>query len=177
MSDSLLQARRDETKRPPGWRIGLLVGASLGAGTRFLAAVSYNYYLFHWGGPWFRGNAQRSDVAIMILAPSVVSAGLGLIVGGVAGATCRPRWGTLLGALLSGGIYLGLCVLPTEFGLAMNAGQHGGNWGWEQGERLQILLGVIPMLAAGALAGGVGAAVGHRRRNKGMEKLKRTVDT
>jgi len=131
MSDSLPQARRDETKRPSGRRVGLLVGASLGAVTRFIAAVSYNYYLFNWGGPWFRGNAQGSDVVIMILVPSLVSAALGLIVGGVAGATCNPRWGTLLGALLSGGIYLGLCVLPTELGLAMNASQQGGNWGWE----------------------------------------------
>jgi hypothetical protein len=52
--------------------------------------------------------------------------------------------------------------------LAMNASQQRGQWGWEHGERIQILIGLLPITAAGAIAGGAGAAVGNNRRKRGI---------
>jgi hypothetical protein len=159
MSESFLENNGRHAKQSrQRWR-GILVGASLGGVARPSVAALNIYVLSHWGGPWF---ASASDTGFIVVV-AVMAAVVGAVAGGAGGATGKPLWGTVLGAVVSGGCYIGLCVLPTELSLAMNASQQGGNWTWERGERLQIVIGVIPMMAAGAIAGAVGAMAGNRK--------------
>jgi hypothetical protein len=97
-----------------------------------------------------------------------ISAGVGLGIGGVAGVTCRPNLGAVLGGVLSAGACLTLFVLPTELALSMSGG---GGKPYPQ-ERSDIMGGLIAMTLAGAIAGGVGASAGSRRRSEGKREGK-----
>jgi hypothetical protein len=84
-----------------------------------------------------------------------VFAAIGAGVGGLAGATCRPWLGVLLGAVLSGGSCYGIGVLPSEL-LFRVAPPH------PEQSHSGLYVGLAAMTAVGATAGGVGALAGKR---------------
>jgi hypothetical protein len=89
----------------------------------------------------------------------------GLVIGGLAGATCKPILATLLGGFLSGGSCFGLFVVPTVMLIGID-----GDIQTQLQERLTIVMGVIAMAIAGALAGGIGAVVGRLRKRELQNK-------
>ena len=173
MSDSFPNPTSGRPKGMSGRALGLVVGALTCSVARFAVTAAYSYYLFNWGGPWFtnQNTLQPSQGQFgVILFFAFVSAALGLVVGGVSGATCKPVWGTFLGAMLSAGFCFGCAIMPSEFALG---------WSGKDGlklerlhviETLQIFLGIIPMTLAGAIGGGVGAFVGRRRLQKQVDQ-------
>jgi hypothetical protein len=159
-------------KRLSSSQFGALVGALTGAVARFAVTASCIGSLSQ--GRWLHSD----DGLALALILGIVSAFLGVIVGGVAGATCNPARGSLLGAVLSAGFFLGLCVLPGELAMGYS-GQSGFTWeGWNRNrdEGLMLLLGIIPMTVAGAIAGGAGAFVGSRRRTTERERAFDDID-
>jgi hypothetical protein len=140
--------------------IGFLVGAASGATLRFVVTLLFTLYLSHHGSRWWRGAE--------LYWPAFVSAGLGLIIGGVSGSTCRPVLGAVLGGVLSAGSCWVLIVLPTELAISMSGGPDAGV---SPQLRSELVAGVIAMTIAGALAGGLGGMAGYRRRKAlGREK-------
>ena len=129
---------------------GAITGAAVGAAARFAVALGFLHYVSRWGGKWWDGAA---DMWWAALASGLIGAG----VGGVAGWTCRPLLGALLGGVLSGGTCFGLFVVPTRLMIGMS--HPGGSDRVETGE---VIVGFAVMTLAGALAGFVGAAVGRR---------------
>jgi hypothetical protein len=119
---------------------GALVGAGVGAVARS-AVVFLNL-----GG----------DVPLAFLVPSAV---VGVLVGGIAGATGRPWWGAGLGGLLSAVVFE-LFMLPCISLMGM-LGEATGDEA-AQGTFLKMTLSyALQMGLAGALAGGIGGAVGR----------------
>lgn len=133
-------------------RTGVVAGAIAGAVLRGLVAVGFVFYVSRWGGKWWDG-ASGMWIA------SGVSAAIGLVVGGLAGWTCRPIAGALLGALLSGGTCFGLFVLPTEVMIGMS---HPG--GTDRVETSEVMGGFAAMIVAGAVAGFIGGMAGWRAK-------------
>jgi hypothetical protein len=116
---------------------GAAVGAVLGAFARG-AVVLLNL--------WAHG-ADR------LAAFALPSAGIGLLVGGIAGATGKPLLGAIVGALLSGVVF--------EFFMCACASALGGR---EGGRVLSdTLIYGLEMALAGALAGGLGGAAGRKQ--------------
>jgi hypothetical protein len=149
---------RTDPERHGNRAVGALVGAVSGAVLRFLVAVSFLYYVYHWGGPWWgKGETELHEYRF-----TFVSAGIGLVIGGIAGATCRPVLAALLGAVLSAGCCAGLFVVPVGTLIKMS-----GPNTWDRVETLEILGGLLAMTVAGGLAGGIGATVGARTRKPG----------
>jgi hypothetical protein len=173
MSVLLPNAKDGKGKRPPGWLVGLLIGALIGAIVRFAAAASYMFYLCNWGGPEFTAGLPESgrfSAFFWQYWPGyIVSPFFGLIIGGVGGATCKPRWGALLGAMLSAGFFFAFCVLPGGFALLYDPQKPATLGRLQRVESLQFLVGIIPMTLAGAVAGGVGAFVGSRFEKKDVD--------
>jgi hypothetical protein len=157
MSDSLYGLRSTWTRPLPGW----LVGAFLGAAGRFLIAVSFIYYAFNWGGPFFRTEGGVSLYVLLRTGPLLlISAVLGLVAGGLGGVTRRPILGAAIGGGLSGMFCLGLFVLPANLLIGMSGG---GAMDYSD-DRSAIVVGLLAMILVGAVAGGVGAASGNRNR-------------
>ena len=129
--------------------LGAATGAVICAVARFGVAIGFIYYVSSQGGKWWSG-AQEFYWAASI------SALMGIPIGGVAGWTCKPMLGTVIGAALSGGTCFGLFVLPTEMMIGMS---HPG--GFDRVESLEVLGGFLAMIIAGAIAGGLGAAIGE----------------
>ena len=77
----------------------------------------------------------------------LIAAALGIVIGGLAGATGRPLLGAVVGAALSGVVFAATVSVVWIFAL-VGAG---------------TLPRLLEILAAGALAGGIGGAVGCRR--------------
>jgi hypothetical protein len=116
--------------------LGALVGALIGACAR-AAVVFLN--LGHAGG------------ALPALA--LPSAGIGLLVGAIAGAIGRPLLGAVVGAVLSGVVFeLFMCACASVIGTFSQ--KAGGDF------LSQTLIYALEMGAAGALAGGIGGLVG-----------------
>jgi len=138
------------------WAVRLLfggvVGAALGALGRFLVAASLLHYLRNWGSAYFsfpvRG-VTHDDWGLV-----AISAGLGLIVGGISGSTCRPIWGAAVGGGLSGLFCLCLFVLPVNM-------LHSADSRPSAGDQAAISLGLLAMIFVGVIAGGIGAAAGQ----------------
>jgi hypothetical protein len=150
--------------------LGALVGALTGAATRYLVALGFIYYIHHWGGAWWGEESPGSEMDQMEQTFALWSAGIGLFVGAVGGVTCRPLLGTVVGAMLSATCCLGLFVLPATLALQLS-----GPNTLDRIETVEILGGLAAMTLAGALAGGVGAAAGRRRR--GQKERTATADT
>ena len=75
---------------------------------RFLVAVSFLYYVYHWGGPWWgKGETELHEYRF-----TLVSAVIGLFAGGTGGATCRPVLGILLGGCCPRGVALACLCCP-----------------------------------------------------------------
>ena len=133
---------------------GAVAGAVIGAIARFAVALAFIYYVSHWGGKWWTGAED------MFLA-AFISGLIGVVVGGLAGWTCKPLVGMVIGAVLSGGTCFGLFVLPAELMIGMS---HPG--GIDRVETLEVIVGFLAMVIAGAMAGGIGAAIGRRARSR-----------
>jgi hypothetical protein len=147
------------TKGPTPQLVGAVVGALLGTVGRFVVAGSFLYYVSNWGGPFFRNQGKMSPT---LLFGSGISAGLGLVVGGIAGYTCRPLLGALIGGSLSGLFCAGLFVLPANTLISMSGG---GAIDYSE-DKTAISLGFLAMIFVGMLAGGLGGAVGKIMRIK-----------
>jgi hypothetical protein len=128
----------------------MIAGAVAGAVARFAVALAFLYYVSRWGGKWWDGAAD-------MWLGAFVSGLIGLGVGGLAGATCRPIAGALLGALLSGGTCFAMFVVPAELMIGMS---HPG--GFDRVENVEVLYGFAAMTLAGALAGFIGGSAGRR---------------
>lgn len=127
--------------------IGGLVGALTGAFFRFSVAVAVAF-LF----PKFMGRGEDEGVVFQELflhVVPIISALVGLVVGGIAGASCRPILGILFGAILSAGCCLGMGVFP-----ALTLAQGDESFAF-------LVAGLAAMTIAGAVAGGIGAWAGR----------------
>ena len=129
---------------------GFVAGAVAGAIVRFAVALGFLYYVSRWGGKWWDG---ASGMWLGALASAAIGAG----VGGLSGWTCRPILGAAVGALLSCGSCLTLFVLPARLMIGMS---HPG--GLDRIETAELTYGLVAMTLAGALAGFIGATIGHR---------------
>lgn len=129
---------------------GAVAGAAICAVARTAVSLAFIIYVSNWGGKWWTGSGS------MFLA-AIISGLIGLPIGAVAGSTCRPILGSVIGAALSGGSCLTLFVVPTELMIGMS---HPG--GFDRIETVEVLGGFGAMIVAGAVAGGIGAAIGRR---------------
>jgi len=122
---------------------GAIVGAGVGAVAR--AGVMLTWVGF--------------DAPIAIALPS---AGIGLLVGAIAGALGKPVRGAIVGAILSGFIFeLFMCA-------CVSVARDVASPLLEKGAEARFLTRVLPytllMALAGALAGGVGGAIAQAKR-------------
>lgn len=134
--------------------VGFVAGAIAGAVARFAVALAFIIYVSRWGGKWWGDGTDMWFGAF-------VSALIGVGAGGLAGFTCRPVLGAVLGALLSGGSCFALFVVPAELMIGMS---HPG--GFDRVETVEVLYGFAAMTLAGALAGFIGATLGRRARSE-----------
>jgi hypothetical protein len=128
------------------------VGALLGAAARSAVAIGFLFYVHHWGGPWWQGTELAYGAVLL-------SAALGLVVGAVAGISCRPVLGAILGGLLSAGSCFLLFVVPAEVAISYSSSNEP-----HTREKVEVVFGLLAMTIAGAAAGGLGAAYGRRGR-------------
>jgi len=129
---------------------GAKAGAVICAIARTAVALAFLFYVSRWGGQWWSGAGS-------MLFAAIISGLIGLPIGALAGSTCKPLLGTLIGAALSGASCFGLFVVPTELMIGMS---HPG--GFDRIESVEVLGGFAAMIVAGAVAGGIGAAIGRR---------------
>lgn len=155
-------------------QLGGAVGAMIGAVGWFLVAVSFEYYRANlvsapntvviWDGrPRALGGVSFPDFLFSVFSGQQGSsigflvAGIGAAVGGIAGRTCRP----ILGAAIGGGLS-GLCctffVLPWYLALHFFPSSEPT----ASSLKTAIIVGLLAMILVGAIAGGLGAAVGKR---------------
>jgi hypothetical protein len=139
--------------------VGGVVGAILGTVGRLAVAVSFLIYVSNWGGPFFRNEGRVNTTGLFV---SLISAGFGLVAGGIGGCTCRPLMGAAIGGSLSGMFCLGLFVLPINVLISMSGG---GAIDYSE-DKAAITTGLLAMTLVGVIAGGLGAAVGKHRKNK-----------
>jgi hypothetical protein len=137
-------------------------GALAGAAGRLAVAMGFVYYVFNWGGPFFRQNEGMSLGELLTASPAMagtflLSAGIGAFAGGVGGATCRPALGAGIGALLSGGGCLVLFVLPANLMIGLSGG---GVTDYTE-DKTAIAAALAAMTVVGTVAGGLGAAAGR----------------
>lgn len=130
--------------------IGAAAGAGLCAIARLLVVIGYCFYLTHWGSQ----TGKSSELTIYWFA--LISALIGIPIGALAGRTCEPSLGAVIGGALSGGTCFGLFVLPGEFMLALVENSES-----KSAEVWEIFFAFVPMVFAGAWAGGIGAAIGR----------------
>jgi hypothetical protein len=131
-------------------RRGFLAGALLGASLRLLVEVSFVFYLINWGTGFDDMNGYAYWLGLM-------SAVIGVLVGGAACATCRPKLGAFLGAIMSGCSCFGLVLLPFS-PVARAVAKPSDPVG---AAVVELLCGLVGMILAGAIAGGVGAWAGR----------------
>jgi hypothetical protein len=141
--------------------LGGTVGAILGGVSRLAVALSFLYYVLNWGGPFFR---QQGGVSFIDIVSGyerwpmlLLSTCLGLVAGGVGGATCRPLRGAAIGGGISGLFCVGLFVVPSNLAIGLSGGGV-TDYSADQGA---IAVGLLGMIVAGALAGGIGALAGQ----------------
>jgi hypothetical protein len=129
-------------------QIGFAAGAALGALLRLLVGLAFVYCV------QLLSNEDASELYLLAFASAVI----GLFVGGAGGVTCKPKLGATIGASLSGVACVGLVLMPAGLAALATA---------KPSDRigpvaLGFIGGLIAMTIAGAVAGGVGAWVGHR---------------
>ena len=124
-----------------------------------------------------RGGVVLLNVALHVseeLQPTAIwfallSAGIGLVVGALAGMFSGPWRGALVGALFSGFLFE-LFMLPCAFACEMIGGLTG-----EKGAGVKFLAGVWPylleMAAAGAVAGAISGIVGKMDLKNSVQSL------
>jgi hypothetical protein len=100
------------------------------------------------------GGVSRAAIAAVHITDSsgdlrqlvLIAAAIGVVIGALAGATGRPLLGTAVGAALAGVVFIVTLSAVWMFAL-IGAG---------------TLPSLLEILAAGALAGGIGGAVGRK---------------
>lgn len=129
--------------------LGFFAGAVIGGAGRFVVT-------FVWALAVVSPDPHNTELVV-----SLISAAIGLAVGGIAGATCRPIFASCIGAGLSGCScllgWLPIHLVPTghmsEEARRAWIDSYGLYW-----------FAFIAMIAVGAIAGGGGAWFGARSR-------------
>jgi len=122
--------------------MGFVAGAVVGALARSLVMIIFFSVEGHFGEPF-----------VFVCTIALFN---GVIIGGVAGATCRPLVATVLGAALSGFCCYVLGVIPGNILTEMVP--HDPNF---HRHKRMLIVGLVLMMTAGALAGAIGATVGR----------------
>ncbi|MBD2110828.1 MULTISPECIES: hypothetical protein [Cyanophyceae] len=139
--------------------LGSVVGAVVGAVGQYLIAVLFFYYVFNWGGPFFRNHAGVSLPALVLSYPAWIffglSAGLGGLGGALGGTTRRLARGAALGGGTVGLVYLALVVVP----LNRMIGLSGGDITDYSTDTWAVVLSLVATVVWGAIAGISAAAV------------------
>lgn len=117
--------------------VGAAVGAVVGAAARGTIVL------------WHLGDAATQIPALLI-----PSATIGLLVGGIAGATGKPLRGAVVGAILSGLVFE-VFMLPCVSIIGLLFSQSDSTEFWRGS-----LSYALEMALAGAVAGGVGGGIG-----------------
>jgi hypothetical protein len=126
--------------------VGTVPGAAFCGIARAGASAAFFYYASQfWGGGGWEG----------AIVPALISGMIGFSIGAVAGWTCHPLMGAAIGGASSGSSCLCLFVVPAELTIALS---HPG--GIDRVETLKAIGGFVAMTVAGAIAGGLGAAIG-----------------
>jgi hypothetical protein len=155
-------------------QLGGAVGAMIGAVGRFLVAVSFAYYHVNLvtagtvislpGRQPAAGGVSFSDILFSVFSGqegssiAFIAAGIGAVVGGIAGRTCRPILGAAIGGGLSGLCCTFFVVLPWNLAFYFSPGSEPT----ASSLKTAIIVGLLAMILVGAMAGGLGAAVGKR---------------
>jgi hypothetical protein len=129
---------------------GAKAGAVICAVARFTVTLAFVFYVSRWGGRFWADMESAWFTAI-------ISGVIGLPIGFAAGYTCKPLLGTLIGAALSGGVCLTLFAVPTNLMIAMSYSGDSDRTG-----TTEVWVGFLAMIIAGAVSGGIGAAIGRR---------------
>lgn len=139
--------------------LGSVVVAVVGGVGQYLITALFFYYVFNWGGPFFRNHAGvgfsdllTSDPAWRFLG---LAAGLGGLGGALGGTTRRLVRGAALGSSTVGLLYLALFVVPLNGMIALSGG---GITDYSTDKRA-IALSLVATIVWGAIAGTTAAAV------------------
>ncbi|MBE9156317.1 hypothetical protein IQ265_05655 [Nodosilinea sp. LEGE 06152] len=147
------------SKRP--W-LGSVVGALVGGTGQYLITVLFFYYVFNWGGPFFRNHAGVSLPTLLTSDPAWrffgLSAGLGGLGGALGGTTRRLARGAALGGGTIGLLYLALFVVPLNGMIRLS----GGGVTDYSTDKQAIALSLVATVVWGAIAGTCAAAVKKR---------------
>jgi hypothetical protein len=150
-----------------GVLVGGCVGGVLGAAGRSTVIVLFVYYVSNWGGRFYDGDEEAGATLGEVLTRFLfgelggllmISALLGLLIGGLSGATCRPLIGGLIGGILSPLPCL-MIVLPANFLMSISTSFGGGDF---QADRFATVGAMFSMIVVGAATGSISAAIGRR---------------
>lgn len=143
-------------KRP--W-LGSVVGALVGGVGQYLIVVLFFYYVFNWGGSFFRNHAGVSLPDLLTSDPAWrffgLAAGLGGLGGALGGTTRRLVRGAALGSSTVGLLYLALFVVPLNGMIRLS----GGSVTDYSTDTQAITLSLVATIIWGAIAGTCAAAI------------------
>ncbi|MGG6241782.1 hypothetical protein ACQ4N7_24415 [Nodosilinea sp. AN01ver1] len=139
--------------------LGSVVGALMGGvGQYFITALFY-YYVFNWGGPFFRNHAGVSFLDLLMSDPAWrflgLAAGIGALGGALGGTTRRLGRGAALGSGTVGLLYLALFVVPLNGMISLS----GGGVTDYSTDKQAIALSLVATVVWGAIAGTSAAAI------------------
>ncbi|MBD1916282.1 MULTISPECIES: hypothetical protein [Cyanophyceae] len=143
-------------KRP--W-LGSAVGALVGGVGQYLIVVLFFYYVFNWGGPFFRNHVGVSLPVLVSSYPAWIffglSAGLGGLGGVLGGTTRRLARGAALGGGTVGLVYLALVVVPLNRMIGLSSGDVTDY----SIDARAVALSLVATVVWGAIAGTSAAAI------------------
>ncbi|MBW4459000.1 MAG: hypothetical protein KME47_01985 [Nodosilinea sp. WJT8-NPBG4] len=142
--------------------LGSVIGALVGGVGQYLIAVLFFYYVFNWGGPFFRNHAGVSLPDLVSSYPAGIFFGLSARLGGLGGALGGTTRRLVRGAALGGGtvglVYLALVVVP----LNRMIGLSGGDVTDYSTDTRAVALSLVATIVWGAIAGTNAAAIKKR---------------
>ncbi len=146
----------ENSKRP--W-LGIVIGALLGGIGQYLIVALFFYYVFNWGGPFFRNHVGVSLPSLLTSRPAWLflgpAAGLGALGGALGGTTRRLARGAALSGCTVGLLFLALFVLP----LNRMIGLSGGDATDYSTDTRAVVISLGVTMIWGAIAGTSAAAV------------------
>ncbi|PSR16198.1 hypothetical protein C8255_19085 [filamentous cyanobacterium CCP3] len=139
-----------------------VIGALVGGVGQYLITALFFYYVFNWGGPFFRNHAGVSFADLLTSDPAWrflgLAAGLGGLGGALGGTTRRLVRGAALGGSMAGLLYLALFVVPLNGMIRLSGG---GITDYSTDKRA-IALSLVATIVWGAIAGTTAAAIKRR---------------